>query len=82
MSSEEIDSKLKMIFSTVLHVPPEAIGDDLAPVSCPKWDSLNHIHLVHAIEEEFAVSLEFEVQMEMLSFGAARAIVRVAVGQG
>jgi hypothetical protein len=34
---------------------------------------------VNAIEEEFAITLDFEDQMRMLSFGSAKAIVRATL---
>jgi acyl carrier protein len=79
MKDADIDTGLKAIFSTILGVPRESVDDSLSTESCAKWDSLNHIHLVNAIEEEFEITLEFEDQMRMLSFAVARAIVRAAL---
>ena len=79
MKDADVDARLKAIFSTILGVPLESVDDSLSTESCAKWDSLNHIHLVNAIEEEFEITLEFEDQMRMTSFASARAIVRVAL---
>jgi acyl carrier protein len=79
MKDADIEVNLKAIFSTILNVPIESVDDELTPQSCAKWDSLNHIHLVNAIEEEFSISLGFEDQMRMLSFGTASQIVRAAL---
>ena len=79
MKDADIDAGLKAIFSTILGVPLESVNDGLSTASCAKWDSLNHIHLVNAIEEEFEITLEFEDQMRMLSFALASAIVRAAL---
>jgi acyl carrier protein len=79
MTDAAIDSSLRKIFSTILDVPLEAVDDGLTPPSCPQWDSLNHIHLVNAIEEEFDITLDFEQQMRILSLGAAVGIVRAAL---
>ena len=79
MKDADIDAGLKAIFSTVLGVPIESVDANFSTESCAKWDSLNHLHLVNAIEEEFAITLEFEDQMQMLSFASASSIVRAAL---
>ena len=79
MPDVEIDARLRTIFATVLNLPPEQVGDSLSPQSCPAWDSLNQIHLVQGIEEEFAFEMPFEDQMGMASFAMACTIVRAAL---
>lgn len=51
------DMKLKRVISNVLGVSIEEINDDSSPNSLDKWDSLSHVRLVMAIEEEFRVKL-------------------------
>jgi acyl carrier protein len=70
-----IEARLKVIFSAILGVPDSEIQATLSPETCAKWDSLNQIHLVNGIEEEFGVQLGFEDQLAMHSFGDAAAIV-------
>ena len=40
------------------------------------WDSLNHLNLVMAIEEEFKVSLSPDDTLDMRDVGQIRAILR------
>lgn len=81
-SPDTIVPRLVPIFATVLKLAPGDIDDTLAPGTCPAWDSLNHIHLVNGIEEEFGVMLEFDEQMNMTSFAQARAAVAAALARG
>lgn len=81
MQDTNFRPRLKMIFATILGIPEGEVGAELSPQTCAKWDSLNQIHLVHGIEEEFEFEMPFEDQMRMLSFAVAEEIVSNAVGQ-
>lgn len=41
----------------VLGVAPGDITDELSPDTVESWDSLNHINLIGALEQEFGVTL-------------------------
>lgn len=40
------------------------------PDDVPRWDSLQHIALVHAIETTFGLSLSMDEMMELIDVGA------------
>ena len=46
--------------SAVLGVPAENIDDHTSPDSVPTWDSMQHLQLVLALEQEFGVAFEVE----------------------
>ena len=73
--SVEREQRLKAVFSAVLDVPLAQVGPALSPQTCEKWDSLNQIHLISAIEEEFGIEIDFGDQMRLLSFAVALEIV-------
>ena len=75
MTTADRDQRLKAVFSAILELPAERVTPDLSPQTCEKWDSLNQIHLINAIEEEFEFVMNFEDQMRMLSFAIALEIV-------
>ena len=75
MERDLITENLRTIFSTTLNLSPEEITDELSPDTCELWDSLHHIHLVAAIDEEFEITLDIEQQIEMLNFGLAVEVV-------
>lgn len=50
-----IDNSLMRIFADVFQVPIESISPDSSPETIESWDSLQHLNLVLALEQEFAV---------------------------
>jgi acyl carrier protein len=44
------------ISSQVLNVPLEQLHDESSPDTIANWDSLKHMNLILAIEEEFSVA--------------------------
>lgn len=52
-----MDNRLRIIVSTVLNIPPASVEPDLRRESLAEWDSLNHLRLISAFEEEFGVQL-------------------------
>lgn len=65
-----MEEKLKEVISKVLGVPVGKIVSGFSQNTCKKWDSLHHLDLVIALEQEFDVSFEPEEIIEMLSFKA------------
>ena len=59
--------RVKRVLSQVFGVPIEAIADDASPDSLEQWDSVTHLNLVLALEEEFSISLTDEQIVELLS---------------
>jgi len=81
MRQEEIDSRLRQIFASLFQVAPENIHDSLARGEFGPWDSLQHLNLVLAIEEEFQIQLQPEQIEAMKSFGSIREIIGGYVGE-
>jgi len=61
--------RLREAFRTSLDLPADA------PVDNEKWDSLAHMSLVAAIEDEFSVMIDTEDVINMSSFGEAMRIL-------
>ena len=55
------------IISQVMGVPVERISGDSSPDTIEEWDSLKHMNLVLALEEEFGIQFTDEQIVEMLS---------------
>ena len=79
MNDDMVEDKLLEVFATVLNLSSESITKDLSPDSCATWDSLQHIHLINAIDEVFGITLTFEQQMEIMTFDLATDVVREAL---
>lgn len=52
--------KIKQVMSLVFEVPLESIADDASSDNIENWDSLRHLNLILALEEEFGVSIPDE----------------------
>ncbi len=54
------EDTLKQVMATLLSVDASAIDQDASMDTIPTWDSLRHMNLVLALEEEFKVSIPDE----------------------
>jgi len=54
------ENTLKQVMATLLTVDVNAIDSDASMDTIPTWDSLRHMNLVLALEEEFKVSIPDE----------------------
>ena len=75
MLLNSIEKRLKQVFSDVFGIPVDEIQNDSSPETLEAWDSLQHLVLVSAIEEEFSIRIEPDDGMEMLTFERTREIV-------
>ena len=60
-------NKLFEVISKVMQVPIGEINEDSSPDTLEKWDSLKHINLILALEEEFNVQFTDAEIVEMVS---------------
>ena len=54
------EDALKQVMATMLNVDVSTINEDSSMDNVPNWDSLRHMNLVLALEEEFKVSIPDE----------------------
>ena len=73
---ENLDQRLKKVFSDSLGVDMEIIKDTLEYNTISEWDSVGHMSLIAAIEEEFDIMIETDDIIEMSSFKIAKDIVK------
>lgn len=63
----QIHEQLLSTFRTILEV--DLPSEFLTTQKCERWDSLNHIKLILAIEQEFGIQLDIEdVELMYSSF--------------
>lgn len=60
--------RLASVFADVLRLPLDHVHEDLGPDDVERWDSVGHVALVLAIEEEFSIHFEVDEIMEFTSF--------------
>ena len=68
--------RIKNIMSIVFEEDLQNLKDDSSPDSLEKWDSLNHMNLVTALEEEFKVKFNDEEISEMLNLKLIELILK------
>ncbi len=51
------EDTLKQVIATMLNLEAFTIDEDSSMDTIPNWDSLRHMNLVLALEEEFKVSI-------------------------
>jgi acyl carrier protein len=69
------ESDLKQVLADVFRISPDSIGESTSVDTVEKWDSLQHLNLVLALEERFDVSFTEEETVEILSYPLIRAVL-------
>ncbi len=62
------EEQLKEVVAAVLEIEANEINESSSPDTIDTWDSLKHMNMVLAIEEEFEVHFEQEEIMGMLNY--------------
>lgn len=63
-----LELRIKKIISRLFGIPEDMINHTTSTETVTKWNSLGHMNLIIALEEEFSVNFSAEQMMEMLSF--------------
>jgi acyl carrier protein len=73
-----ISERVRAIAADVLVIDPGLLTDDSSPEDFDVWDSVQHLSLVLALEEQFGLQFEPEEIDRMRSIGG---IVRIVEGR-
>lgn len=60
--------RIRQVMAAVFEMNPAEIGDDATPGQIARWDSLRHMNLVLALEEEFGVRFPEDQLEQLVSF--------------
>jgi acyl carrier protein len=63
-----MDKRIKLVMTEVFGVPIEEISINSSSQNIQNWDSLKHMNLIIALEEEFEVSFDEDDIPEIQSF--------------
>jgi acyl carrier protein len=55
-----MNERLRAVIAEILDMRPADIAADMARESTTQWDSLSHLRLVTALEDEFGISLTMD----------------------
>lgn len=70
-----MDNHIKNVMSAVFEIPIDEIDDDSSPDNVGSWDSLKHMNLVVALEEEFDIEFIDDEIVEMMNLSQIKSIV-------
>jgi acyl carrier protein len=62
------EDALKQVMATMLNVDVSTINEDSSMDTLPSWDSLRHMNLVLALEEEFKVTIPVDEAGNITSY--------------
>lgn len=71
----DLKTRVRAVVAATFGVPVASITADTGSQNLEAWDSMNHIHLIVALEAELGVSFEPERAIELTTVGAIEAAV-------
>jgi acyl carrier protein len=80
MSADNIEARVQAVIADVFGLDPEAVGPETSIETVDAWDSLQHLTVVLALEEEFDVQLDDEETIAAVSVPVIAEIVRAHLG--
>ncbi len=80
----DTSSRLRMVFTQVLRISDDVPDENISMETQPAWDSMAHINLILAIEQEFRIALTPEEASEAITLDGFREIIgrKQKEGQG
>ena len=71
-----MENRIKRIMSDVLSIDINEINETSSPETIEKWDSLKHMNLVVALEEEFNLEFKDDEIAEIISYSLILYIIK------
>lgn len=68
--------KYKKAFTDSLSIDKKSFNEDIEYNSIPEWDSIGHMTLMSALEDEFKVSIETDDIVDFSSFKKGMEILK------
>lgn len=68
-----IEARIKQVMGDVLGLAPEAVSSDSSTENVPSWDSIHHMSLLLALEQEFGVTFPDAELPDLTTFSAISA---------
>lgn len=67
--------RLTQLLAEILRLPPRAINDELTLAGTDNWDSLTHMELIAALEQEFSIELSVDEIVAMVTFPGIQSVL-------
>ncbi len=69
-------SKYKKSFVDALSIKEDGVNSKLEYNSIPEWDSIGHMSLIGALEDEFGISIDTDDIIDFSSFDKGKEILK------
>lgn len=69
-------SKYKKSFVDALSIKEDVVNSKLEYNSIPEWDSIGHMSLIGALEDEFGISIDTDDIIDFSSFDKGKEILK------
>lgn len=76
MKKIDLDKKIKDVMANVFQTSAKNISNKSSKDTLKKWDSLKHLQLVMALEEELGIKFTDKQTTEMLNFELIKKIIQ------
>jgi acyl carrier protein len=71
----EIWNEVRGIAADIFQVDPQALNASSSPDQVEKWDSVQHLNLVLALEDKYGIAFEPEEMEQMKNLGDIAALL-------
>ena len=78
---ESVQPKIYQLMSNVFEIPIEEISEESSLDSIPSWDSIRHLNLILAIEEEFGVTIPDEEVGNLVNYKLIELTINEQLGK-
>ena len=68
--------RVARLASEIFDVPAGQLGPEASPSTIGAWDSVAHLNLILALEDEFGIKFDLEEMEKMQSIGQVSELVR------
>lgn len=70
-----MEDRIKNVMAAIFEISADEINDDSSPDNVKSWDSLKHMNLIVALEEEFGVQFKDDEIVEMMNYSLIKLIL-------
>ena len=67
-----MESRIKKVMGDVFNIGVDSINNDCSPDNIENWDSLKHMNMVVALEEEFQIEFTDDEINKMLNYSSIK----------
>ena len=71
----KLEDRIKNIMSAVFEIPEGQIKNNSSPDTIESWDSLKHMNLIIALEEEFEIEFTDNEIFDMMNYTLIKSII-------